>query len=912
MNRSFNDALLFGLASCICVTANAQQSEWTDFTKSPGLSETQTYALASDDTVVETSSLDHVVDYAGNAVLLESDTIILDDTYLRSLKTGKIAYTGPGVEEIISMPEGRISVVFENGNIDTYDSNLNLITPPALEPPGTFALFPPYYDPIIALSWTDVSGENGYRVERRIDDGPWALLASPRKNSVSFNDHDIILGESYEYRVFARSNDNLGPPSETIGFNYAYLDPPTGVTVERISADQVGMNWNQIPGLNDYNIWNRHEIAPGIFSEWRIVEMWSEDSPLSTDDYALVMDFYAPDAIHEYAVSINNDLSNDIRSESVSIVSGDYLVAGDVDTPFLIANYDPGTGEVFLLAIGINDFDFVTFEKRHGGGNWETLRTSESEATYDFAFSANETVTYRAQATLGSSKSGYSNERPVSIPGTLAEDRQPKAPTLNVEFRGDETISLIGLGPSRTIDVDYQYRVQPSQAWIDIPDPEEIWQPVFVDASDLSDATVEARMRITIPEGTSEYSEIGSTLVSRDLWIFNDTFDDGISPSVWNEVSGGRVVSDLPDVSDGKGSVLYFDGDGPRYAITKPFFTPDETTVNFWVKIGTSENVDTGFWDPIESPILEGLILEWSYDRYDWNEVAEIDSFTDGSESEFSFSVIRGSIDGSPIYLRISQLSHSGEGFDVWALDNFWIESDSVSPTVPPYNLRAVATDAHTVALNWDPIPNAESYSIEQTYGNYPSPDILQGFVTGTSYTNSGLVAQSVPSYRIRARVNGDWILYSKYVTVQTPTAFDAWADRNNVNTGLRGNDLFVTSAVTGRSQLETFAFLLDQKRGLRLDPNNLGQGGLPMAFIDADGRLCVRFLRRRIRSRADIYYHVEYSIDGVIWESAGREVQATDIDGTVELVDWEDDRPADEYERRFVRVRVTVNRSED
>jgi hypothetical protein len=55
----------------------------------------------------------------------------------------------------------------------------------------------------VELSWTNVSGETEYRLERRVGSGNWSQIATPDANIAGYTDAGLTPGESYSYRIQA-------------------------------------------------------------------------------------------------------------------------------------------------------------------------------------------------------------------------------------------------------------------------------------------------------------------------------------------------------------------------------------------------------------------------------------------------------------------------------------------------------------------------------------------------------------------------------------------------------------------------------------------------------------------------------------------------------------------------------------
>jgi hypothetical protein len=67
----------------------------------------------------------------------------------------------------------------------------------------------------IDLSWTDVDGETGYRIERSPDGtSGWTTIATTGQDVTTYADAGLSSGTTYFYRVFATNIGSESPPSD--------------------------------------------------------------------------------------------------------------------------------------------------------------------------------------------------------------------------------------------------------------------------------------------------------------------------------------------------------------------------------------------------------------------------------------------------------------------------------------------------------------------------------------------------------------------------------------------------------------------------------------------------------------------------------------------------------------------------
>ncbi|MDX2186922.1 MAG: PA14 domain-containing protein [Opitutaceae bacterium] len=67
----------------------------------------------------------------------------------------------------------------------------------------------------VTVRWTDVSGETGYRIERKTASGSWTQVGTTAANVVSFQDSGAsVTGEVYQYRIFATNGSTSSAASQ--------------------------------------------------------------------------------------------------------------------------------------------------------------------------------------------------------------------------------------------------------------------------------------------------------------------------------------------------------------------------------------------------------------------------------------------------------------------------------------------------------------------------------------------------------------------------------------------------------------------------------------------------------------------------------------------------------------------------
>jgi fibronectin type 3 domain-containing protein len=98
-------------------------------------------------------------------------------------------------------------------------------------------------DTSVALSWGDVAGETGFRVERSANNGStWTTAGAVAAGVTSFTDTGLSESNSYTYRVTATNAVGSSAPSATRSVT-TLPSAPTGLTATGVSATQINLSW---------------------------------------------------------------------------------------------------------------------------------------------------------------------------------------------------------------------------------------------------------------------------------------------------------------------------------------------------------------------------------------------------------------------------------------------------------------------------------------------------------------------------------------------------------------------------------------------------------------------------------------------------------------------------------------------
>ena len=148
--------------------------------------------------------------------------------------------TGPFIGE--STYYFRVRDSSSPGGYSTYTPVASVVTP-AFPTQPTLSTVAAQSDTTVALSWADLAGETGYRVERSPgNNGTWTLAGTVSAGVTTFTDTGLTEGTSYTYRVIATSAAGDSAPSATRAIT-TFPTAPSDLTTNAISASRVDLTW---------------------------------------------------------------------------------------------------------------------------------------------------------------------------------------------------------------------------------------------------------------------------------------------------------------------------------------------------------------------------------------------------------------------------------------------------------------------------------------------------------------------------------------------------------------------------------------------------------------------------------------------------------------------------------------------
>ena len=221
-----------------------------------------------------------------------------------------------------------------------------------------------------------------------------------------------------------------------------------------------------------------------------------------------------------------------------------------------------------------------------------------------------------------------------------------------------------------------------------------------------------------------------------------DDFDPSLDTVQWSLLSGGACATNFGGSVSGA-NALWFGGDGPRQAVTRTVNVASGGLVNFQLRLAGGASAP---WEQVDLP-EEGVVLEYSADRgSNWVEQARYDTPAFFAWTALSVTIPPAAQTAATLF-RWRQLSHSGAGYDHWALDDVSIVAVCTPPLVlsqpvafqkaapgPTLVLQAVVTGGTPLRYQWrkDGVPLADGGRISGAASNILSLANVLESDTGT------------------------------------------------------------------------------------------------------------------------------------------------------------------------------------
>ncbi len=571
----------------------------------------------------------------------------------------------------------------------------------------------------IDLAWTDNSGnEDNFKIERHAGDGNFAEIATVGADVTSFGDTGLSASTTYTYRV--RAANAAGNSGYSNAASATTDDPPSppadpsGLTATANGTSQIDLAWTD-NSANEDNFKIERHAGDGNFAEIATVGA----DVTSFGDTGL-----SASTTYTYRVRASNAAGNSGYSNEASATTDD-PPPPPADPSGLTATAN-GTSQIDLAwTDNASNEDNFKIERHAGDGNFAEIATVGADVTSfgDTGLAASTTYTYRVRASNAAGNSGYSNEASATTDDPPPPPADPSG--LTATANGSSQIDL---------------------AWTDNASDEDNFV-IERHAGDGNFAEI-----ATVGAGVTSFDDTGlaaSTTYTYRVRAANAAGNSGYS----NEAS---ATTDDPGVDPNENLAL----DKPVTASSELSSRPVENAVDGddGSVFGTDSDGEQWLRVDLEAALPVGrVIVKWTNDYFatdyefqisdddaNWTTVYSTDAGAAG-EQEFTFSQTTAS------YVRLFMTAANRSRYGIGELEVYAGDAPA-GPPAAPSSLTATANGASQINLSWtDNSSNEDNFKIERHGGDGNFVEIATVGADVVSYNDTGLVASTTYTYRVRA-----------------------------------------------------------------------------------------------------------------------------------------------------------------
>jgi Fibronectin type III domain len=226
--------------------------------------------------------------------------------------------------DTMPMPRGGVAPSAQGG----YGSSADPAGAPTTSPQRpvhepTKVLGVPSSPTAIHVGWSDVAGEDGYRVERSPDGArQWISIASTEPGVTTYVDAGLSPGTTYFYRVFATAPEGDSPPSDVVSATTVVLPSvATGVTAVSGSPTQIDLSWTDVDGESGYRI---ERSSDGV-SGWSPIATTGQDVTTYSDTGL------APETTYWYRIVATSPFGDAAASDIASATTSPHPLGTEGD-----------------------------------------------------------------------------------------------------------------------------------------------------------------------------------------------------------------------------------------------------------------------------------------------------------------------------------------------------------------------------------------------------------------------------------------------------------------------------------------------------------------------------------------------------------------------------------------------------
>jgi hypothetical protein len=323
-------------------------------------------------------------------------------TTVTTAPSGTTGYTDSGLA-----PGGsycyRIYAYSENPSLSSRTietCGTTTLLPPALQPPSVDSASQ------ITLAWSQVSGNSGYRIERKSGAGAWAELAVTGTDATSHSDTGLAAGTVYTYRVSTVSPAGWSLPSAE---QSATTRPaaPTLSGPANITNSKMDLSWNSVTGAATYTL--QYKLSGGSYGDVPACTATSATSCTVTG--------LTPNAGYLFRVKAGNSGGDSVWSNETGATAILAVPTWPVETPSDITSSGMTLTWTNPVVPGAGTITYTLQYRASGNAYADETTPSACAGTTALSctvtgLAVNTTYYYRVKAATAAGPSGWSAEVP--------------------------------------------------------------------------------------------------------------------------------------------------------------------------------------------------------------------------------------------------------------------------------------------------------------------------------------------------------------------------------------------------------------------------------------------------------------------------------------------------------------------
>lgn len=645
----------------------------------------------------------------------------------------------------------------------------------------------------ITLTWGNVAGNTGYKLERSLNNTDWEQVATPAQNATSHTDTGLASGTTYYYKLRAVNTSGDSAYSNTQSAKTKLL-APVAVSAAELSTSQLQITWTDTNGggsvnetgfLVEYAACTNNDppsCADVNGAYW--AGSWSS-ATAAADATSLTIGSLT--AGRTYRVRVTATLAG-ANSAVSNLISGTTTA---ITPPVLNAPTVLSTTAIDLSWGNVEGNAGYKVERKTGaGGTYSQVGANLAADTvvfHDTTLSAGTTYYYRVSVL---NSVGYSNEQSaITLPAVPALGAPSGVTTSQITLSWGSVTGNAGYKLERSTDNSnwdviatpaqgstsytntglasgtlYYYKIRATNASGDSGYSGTQSATTKLLAPVLSSATAASATQIdlvwTDPNGSGNGNETGVTIEYSACTNSTPATCTDVNAGYWNaswsSVAAG-ANSTSATISGLTGGRTY------RFRVTAKLAGADSAASN--VIAGTT----TAFVQPVLAPLT---VLSTTAIDLSWNDVAgstgyKVERKTGaGSYAQVGSNLAAGTVTyhdttlaaGTTYSYRVSILnSVSGTSNE---------QSAITLPAAPVLNALSGITSSQ-INLSWATVTGNAGYKIERSTNNVDWSEIATPAVGATGYSDTGVLSGTLYYYKMRTtNASGD----SAYSTTQSGT----------------------------------------------------------------------------------------------------------------------------------------------